>query len=114
MKTSAFSAPSLLAARTLAGCATPPAQILDGMEPTAINSALQRGRFDLNCPGAEATLLSRELMQPAIEGPRFSGIQRGSFTIGVSGCGQRRTYQMFCPEGGSGCFAADSLGNIRP
>ena len=104
---------SLLASGILAGCATPPGQVLDGMEPTAINSALQRGRFELNCPGAEATLLSRELMQPAIEGPRYMGIQRGSFTVGVSGCNQRKTYQIICPEGGSGCFDGGSLENIR-
>ena len=104
---------SLLAGGILAGCATPPGQVLDGMEPTAINSALQRGRFELNCPGAEATLLSRELMQPAIEGPRYMGIQRGSFTVGVSGCNQRKTYQIICPEGGGGCFDGGSLENIR-
>ena len=52
-------------------------------------------------------------MQPAIETIRFQGIQRGSFTIGISGCGQRRTYQIICPEGGDGCFSADTLGNIR-
>ncbi len=113
MKISVLSAATLLAALAVAGCATPPAQILDGMEPTAVNTALQRGRFELNCPDAQATLLSRELMQPAIETVRFQGIQRGSFTIGISGCGQRRSYQIICPEGGSGCFSADTLGNIR-
>jgi hypothetical protein len=35
------------------------------------------------------------------------------FTIGISGCGQRKTCQMICPAGGSGCFSADTLGNIR-
>ncbi len=113
MKTSVVSAATLLAALAVAGCATPPAQILDSMEPTAINTAAQRGRFELNCPDVQATLLSRELMQPAIETIRFQSIQRGSFTIGISGCGQRRTYQIICPEGGDGCFSADTLGNIR-
>ncbi|MGB4854755.1 MAG: hypothetical protein WBP37_04315, partial [Candidatus Dechloromonas phosphoritropha] len=77
MKTSVLSAATLLAAHAV-GCATPPAQILDSMEPTAVNTALQRGRFELNCPDAQAALLSRELMQPAIETVRFQGIQRGS------------------------------------
>lgn len=113
MKNSVLSTATLLAALAVAGCATPPAQILDSMEPTAVNTALQRGRFELNCPDVEAALLSRELMQPAIETVRFQGIQRGSFTIGISGCGQRRTYQIICPEGGTGCFSADTLGNIR-
>ena len=113
MKISVLSATTLLATLAVAGCATPPAQILDSMEPTAINTAVQRGRFELNCPDVQAALLSRELMQPAIETVRFQGIQRGAFTIGVSGCGQRRTYQIICPEGGAGCFSADTLGNIR-
>jgi len=113
MKTSVLSAATLLAALAVAGCATPPAQILDSMEPTAINTAAQRGRFELNCPDVQATLLSRELMQPAVETIRFQGIQRGSFTIGISGCDQRRTYQIICPVGGDGCFSADTLGNIR-
>lgn len=113
MKTSILSAAPLLAALAVAGCATPPGQVLDRMEPAAIDTAVQRGRFELNCPDAQAALLSRELMQPAIETVRFQGIQRGAFTIGVSGCGQRRTYQIICPEGGAGCFSADTLGNIR-
>ena len=113
MKTSIPSAAALLATLALFGCATPPAQVLDSMEPMAINAALERGRFELNCPAAEATLLSRELAQPAIETVRFSGPQRGVFTVGISGCSQRKTYQMICPEGGSGCFSADTLGNIR-
>ena len=98
MKTSVLSTATLLAALAVAGCATPPVQILDSMQPTAVNTTLQRGRFELNCPGAqEAALLSRKLMQPAIETLRFHGIQRGSFTIGISGCGQRKTYQIICP-----------------
>jgi hypothetical protein len=104
---------SLVSALSLTGCATPPAQILDSMEPMAINDALQRGRFELACQDVQASLLSRELTQPAIQGPWVAGIQRGSFTIGISGCGQRKTYQILCPEGGDGCFSADTLSNIR-
>jgi len=113
MKLPIFPMATLVATLALSGCTTPPAQVLDGMEATAINTALERGRFELNCPGVQASLLSRELAQPAIETVRFSGPQRGIFTIGISGCGQRKTYQIICPEGGSGCFSADTLGNIR-
>ncbi len=108
MKKSAVFAASFAAALTLAGCATQQ-QILQGMQPQAVESALARGRFDLQCPGAEASVLSQELMQPLF----FGAPERGLYTIGVSGCGQRKTYQIICPEGGSGCFAADTLGNIR-
>ena len=103
--------PILLMAAILAGCASP-AQVLDGMEPQALEMAAQRGRFDLQCPTAEPTLLSRELTQP-VEGIRFGGVPRGVFTVGVSGCGQRTTYQIFCPEGGYGCFSADTLEGVR-
>jgi hypothetical protein len=104
----------LAVAATLGACATPPAQVLDGMEPQALEIATNRGRFDLQCPTAQPTLLSRELAQPLIEGPRFVGVQRGVFAIGVSGCGQQRSYQIICPDDGStGCFSADTLGNLR-
>jgi hypothetical protein len=35
------------------------------------------------------------------------GEERGLFTIGVAGCGQRRVYQVFCPMGGDSCTALE-------
>jgi len=99
-----------------AACATPPAQVLAGMEPQAIETALQRGRFDMQCQDAQPTVLSRQLRPPAIETFRFAGVPHGIFTIGVSGCGKQMTFQIACPEGGyggAGCFSADGLENIR-
>jgi len=116
MKPIRLSAIPFSAAALIAGCATPPAQVLDSMEPQAIQTALQRGRFDLQCPNATPTVLSRELRPPAIETFRFSGVPHGIFTIGVSGCGKQMTFQIACPEGGSGgygCFSADGLENIQ-
>jgi len=89
----------------VAGCATP-AQFLDSKQGTAIDTALQRARFEMNCPEATGTVLSREVVQPAIQGPAIGGIQRAEFTIGVAGCGQRRTFVVVCPDSGDGCFAA--------
>jgi hypothetical protein len=34
-------------------------------------------------------------------------VPRAAYTIGVAGCDQRDTYVVICPEGGTGCFAAD-------
>ena len=113
MKPISLSAISLAAAAALAGCATPPGQVLDSMEPQAIQTALQRGRFDLQCPNAQATVLSQELRPPVVETIRFSGVPHGMFTIGVSGCGKQMTFQIACPEGGYGCFSADGLENVR-
>jgi len=79
-------------------------------QATALGTALSRGRFEMNCPDATGEVLSSEVVQPALQGPYVAGIQRGEFTIGVAGCGQRNTYVVVCPEGGEGCFALDSGG----
>jgi hypothetical protein len=113
MKKIALPSATLLVMLTVAGCATPPAQVLDGMEPQAIETALQRGRFDLQCPSAQPTVLSRQLRPPVVETIRFAGVPHGIFTIGVSGCGKQMTFQIACPEGGYGCFSADGLENLR-
>jgi hypothetical protein len=86
------------------------AQFLASKEATALGTALNRGRFEMNCPDATGEVLSSEVTQPALQGPYVAGIQRGEFTIGVAGCGQRNTYVVVCPEGGEGCFALDSGG----
>ena len=72
-----------------------------------MQTAVNRARFDMNCPSAQGQVLSREVTQPAIQGPRFAGEERGLFTIGVAGCGQRQSYEVVCPMGGDGCTALD-------
>ena len=89
------------------GRATPrTSQFLDSKQPMAIQTTVSRARFETNCPEATGAVLSREVTQPPVEGPRIAGIQRAEFTIGVSGCGQRSTLVVVCPDGGEGCFAA--------
>ncbi|MFN8453049.1 MAG: hypothetical protein U0521_31615 [Anaerolineae bacterium] len=97
-------APALLLA-LVAGCATQQQQ-LQQRQPEAIQTALQRGRFDLNCPTATATVLSNDYIQPAIQGPWVNGLNRVEYTVGVEGCGQRTTYIVMCQEGTSTCFAS--------
>jgi hypothetical protein len=36
----------------------------------------------------------------------MNAIQRAEYTVGVSGCGVRKTFVVICPEEGDGCFAA--------
>lgn len=43
---------------------------------------------------------------------QFRGVYRLEYTIGVSGCNQRATYLVICPEDGSGCFAAGARNEI--
>jgi hypothetical protein len=89
----------------LAACATQ-AKFLDSKQAMAMQTAVSRGQFEMSCPGASGTILSREVVQPALQGPWVGGIQRAEFTVGVSGCGKRTTFVVVCPEEGDGCFAA--------
>src|SRR5262249_54637375 len=82
-------------------------QMLDTRQSAAVQTALERGRFDLNCPSATATVLSRDYIQPAIQGPWVAGLQRVEYTVGVEGCNQRTTFVVMCQIGTSTCFAAN-------
>ncbi len=89
------------------GCVTQQQQ-LSARQPGAIDTALQRGRFELNCPTATAVVLSQDYIQPAIQGPFVNGMTRLEYTIGVEGCNQRRTYVIICQQGTETCFAAET------
>ena len=83
-------------------------QMVQSQQGMAVQTALNRARFDMNCPSATGTVLSTNVSQPEVQG-RFAsayGVQRFEYTIGVTGCGKRRTYVVVCPQGGTGCFAA--------
>lgn len=89
----------------IAGCASD-AQLLDAGQDQAIQTAVARGKFDLDCPTVTGQVLSRELIEPAISGPDAIGDPRDEYTIGITGCGKRASYIVVCPEGGDGCTAA--------
>jgi hypothetical protein len=91
---------------TAGGCASTQ-QMLDNQQAVAVETALARGRFDLNCPNATAVVLSRDFIQPAVQGPWMAGIERLEYTVGVEGCGQRTTIVAMCQQGSSTCFAAN-------
>ena len=105
MKQSFFTA-ILIALITVSGCASQ-ADFLNSRQDIAIQTAVNRARFDMNCPTANGQVLSREVTQPPIRGPMMMGEERGLFTIGVEGCGQRQTYQVVCPMGGEGCVGIE-------
>lgn len=92
------------------GCATQQ-QMLTSRQPEAMQTAVTRGRFDLNCPTAMGTVLSQDFIQPAIQGPWVSGLQRVEYTVGVEGCNQRKVYVVICQEGTDTCFAATPAAN---
>src|SRR5262245_64196200 len=91
-----------LAVLAVTGCVSQ-SQFLDNKQPMAMQTAVRRGQFEMNCPEATPTLISREVIQPALQGPWMNGIQRAEYTIGVAGCGQRSTFVVICLDGGAGC-----------
>ena len=95
------------------GCATEQ-QMLLKQQPAAIDTALQRGRFEMNCPTATGEVLSSDFIQPAIQGGPWLGVQginRLEYTVGVQGCGQRTSFVVVCQQDSTTCFAANPRGN---
>jgi hypothetical protein len=88
------------------GCQTQQ-QMLDQGLPPAMQTAVNRGRFDLGCPNATGVLLSDDFIQPAIQGPWIGGMERMEYTIGVEGCGKKTTIIAICQQGTGTCFAAN-------
>jgi hypothetical protein len=104
----------LCAAALLVTACPSQTQTLANKQGAATEAALQRGRFDLNCPSATATVLSSDYLQPAVQGPWVSGLQRAEYTVGVEGCNQRTTYVVLCQVGTDTCFAANPREQFRP
>jgi len=88
-------------------------QMLTQRQDEAVQTALQRGRFELNCPAATGTVLSSDFIQPAVQGPWVNGLQRVEYTVGVEGCNQRTTYVVMCQVGTETCFAAHPNDRFR-
>jgi len=92
----------------LVACSSEPT-FLDSKQATAIETGLARGKFDLNCPAAQGSVLSRQFIQAPMAGPRMGAIgqDRAEYTVGVEGCNQRATYMVVCTAGTEGCIAGD-------
>lgn len=82
-------------------------QVLNDEGAVAMQVALRRGQFELACPQATGTVLSRNLLQPIA----WRGLERAEYTIGVAGCGKRAVYVSVCQLGSTACFAAASPEN---
>lgn len=94
-----------MALAALAACQTDQ-QFLDGPQPAAIDAALARAKFELSCEQVEPEVLSRDIVQPALAPVRLGGFPRAEYTIGVSGCGQKRTFIVVC-DTETDCFAGE-------
>jgi hypothetical protein len=91
------------------GCASGP-PFIDVMQPEALSMATRRAQFEMNCPSATASVISRETLEPISF--RF-GVVRAEYTMGATGCGKRATYVVMCPQNGSGCFAGGGRTEIQ-
>ena len=87
------------------GCASQ-SPFLINKQPMATETILKQARLEMNCPEATATIISEEVVQPSLRRPWVNGIQRAEFTVGVSGCGNRHTYMVICPDNSEGCYVA--------
>jgi hypothetical protein len=86
----------------VSGCSgTPPAE---KYQQAALDTASARARFEMNCPDAQATVLSTKEIEPISF--RF-GVARMEYTIGIRGCGREMTLVTLCAEDGSGCVAGN-------
>jgi hypothetical protein len=96
-----------------AGCASGP-PFIDQMQPEAVNMAVRRAQFEMNCPNVTSEVVSRETLQPLVQTFRYTGISRAEYTVGVSGCGQRALYIVICPDNGSlNCYAGGARNAVR-
>lgn len=92
----------------LSACATE-AEFLAENAPAAQNTALTRGRFELNCPGATATVLSQKVTY--INGIAAGGYEWTEYTIGVRGCNKQTVYMVACRDRDN-CNAFSQTANV--
>ena len=80
------------------GC-TSQAQFLANKQPTAIQAAVSRGQFEMNCPNATGQVLSQEVTQPVIQGPYLQGEERGLFRLALPVAVNGESMRSFVPSG---------------
>lgn len=97
----------------VSACATE-AQFLAQNAPSALNTALARGRFELNCPQATATVLSQKVTYINGLGIGMAGgggYEWTEYTIGVRGCGKQAVYEIMCRDQDN-CNSFANTGNV--
>jgi hypothetical protein len=101
-----------LALGALIGCAASESQLLNNNEPRASQTALNRGRADLDCASLGAVLISRQVVMPAASKPMDTGESRALYKIRVMGCDRQIAYEVVCPMDGP-CVAGPAVGPDR-
>lgn len=103
---------ALILPLVISACATE-AQFLAQTQPAAVNTALSRGRFELNCPEATATVLSKKMtyINGIGIGMGGGGYEWGEYTVGVKGCGKSAVYETMCRDSDN-CNALGQTGRV--
>ena len=84
----------------ISACVTE-SQFLAQNAPSAMNTALARGRFELNCPQATGTVLSQKVTYINGLGMGMGGgggYEWTEYTIGVRGCGKSAVFETMCRD----------------
>jgi hypothetical protein len=84
----------------MSACVTE-SQFLAQNAPSALNTALSRGRFELNCPDATGMVLSQKVTYINGLGVGMGGgggYEWTEYTIGVRGCGKQAVYETMCRD----------------
>ena len=103
----------LIVSLAVVGCASTQNRSLTIRQDMAIQTAVSRAQFEMDCQEVTPILISEEAVQPVLQEPSVNGSQQAEYTIGVSGCDKRTTFIVFCLEGGKGCLAAGPGGFRR-
>jgi hypothetical protein len=83
----------------ISACVTE-SQFLAQNAPSALDTALARGRFELNCPQATGTVLSQKVtyINGMGMGMGGGGYEWTEYTIGVRGCGKSAVFETMCRD----------------
>ncbi|MDD5269521.1 MAG: hypothetical protein PHO08_20845 [Methylococcales bacterium] len=79
-------------------CAVTDSKFLAQNAPSAQNTALTRGRFELNCPQASGSVLSQKVSYINGKGIGSEGYEWAEYKIGVRGCGKNVIYETICRD----------------
>lgn len=104
----------------LGGCVTD-AQFLAQNSPGALQTAESRGKFELNCPTVQSTILSQKVTQSLQTGGPYGWRGMGpqmvgpwtEYTIGVRGCGREVVYVTICRDANN-CNALAQTASVLP
>jgi len=101
-----FTVLALVDLLVVTGCMSQ-AQFLASRQPTAIQAAVSRGQFELNCPDAIGQVLFARGYAARITGTHRAG--RRTRPVHDRRCGLRPTASLssVCPMGGDNCTALE-------